>query len=280
MSVSKKDHIALPAQTLRRFREPAEKDFFYLDVKSGIIDCKGPNAYQKQKGYYQENYDAEVRKLENVLGKVTDIVTAIAENDEQDAQYDREWLKDFIIALIALQIHRRPELKDAGMDAGRLSNLIINIEAFMFQSGIINNEVINRANKYRQMLVSERAKRNFFYERTDMRLPRIVEKLGLHELGATFVKVPKSFQTTFLLTPYHFIQAGKSWIFTITPRLAIALLPIERFNEDSRECGIWEVNQEGDLDLLIPSCIRMTKQSAPPHLIGERYTLAKARALL
>jgi|GEM_PF-4909299 len=209
MAHSKKDHIALPAQTLRRFREAGKDNFFYIDVKSGVIGNKGPSSYQRQRGYYQESYDADVRKLEDMLAKVSDKIATILEED-QDAQYDREWLKHFVISLIAMQTHRRPELKDAAMETDRLNNLINAVETSMFKSGIINNEAINRTNKLRKMFDSEKTMRDFFYERTDMSLPNIVEKLGLRKLGATFIKVPKGFQTTFLLTPYHYFKAGKA----------------------------------------------------------------------
>jgi hypothetical protein len=280
MTRPKKDHIALPAQTLRRFRETGTDDFWYIDVSTGRIDHKGPSIYQKRRGYYQEDYDSQVRTLEDCLGKVADIVIPIAENHEQDAAYDREWLKNFAIALIAMQIHRRPELKDAAMETERLTELINALEASMCQLGIRNIEVINKAGKYREMLHSEKAKRDFFYERTDIRLPNIVEKLGLHTLGATLIKVPQEMKTTFLLTPYHFIPCGKAWLFTIAPRMAIALLPAERFDDRSSLCGIWEVDDEKTMDLLVLQGIKLAKQSKPPHLIGERFTLEKVKSRL
>ena len=279
MSNSKKDHIALPAQTLRRFRENGEPDFAFIDVTTGAIGTEGPSKYQRIKGYYQEDYDSKVRVLEDKLGKVADSIIQIAESNE-DALYDRESLKDFVITLIAMQSHRRPELKDAAMEADRLTKLIDDLEISMLRMGIINKKVVNRADEYREMLKSEKTMRDYYYERTDMKLPRIVQKLGLYKLGATFMKVPNDIQTTFLLTPFHYIQSGQGWFFTITPRLAIALLPINRFDDTGEQAGIWEVGDEQNMDILLEHCIKMAKQCNPPHLIGERYTLEKVKKLI
>ena len=283
MSCKKKDHIALPNATLSKFVESGKTTFSYIDLTNGDIKTKGPSMYEKEKGYYLEYFDNICQYFETWIGNSRKTISSV-DSSTNNLIYDRDELKQIIVELISLQWIRRKELIETIMDADKGNERISQIESDMFNSGRINASVINKIHEYRNMLANDKQKRDYFYSNADKRMAELEQTLlnqGLDGLRATIVKIPDSIKATFLLTPYHFIMSKNMCFFVLEPRYSLALFPPKAFEPEGREtCGIWEMSNESDVEVLIPICIEMAKNCTPTHLIGEEYMLKKIQQYL
>jgi hypothetical protein len=259
-----KDHIAIPKATLKRFADETER-FSYIDVcnENGQIRSASPKTYfgstcnnADTAGYYEESFDKEfVQKFERTLGIVAkwsesigDVIDDKSEDECDWLRHDREWLKRFALNVVTLQTERR--LADSVVSGNKP------LRDFFF----------GRVTKGR------------LSETSDSLKAVIEEELG--DSGAAIVRIAPKIRTTFLLTPFHYIQSGKCIFLTLAPRFAIALLPIKYFSSDNRQCEIWELSDEELIRDLIPASIIMAKHSELPHLIGERHTLSQVFDIL
>lgn len=166
------------------------------------------------------------------------------------------------------------------MDPVKLNERIAAIEVSAIRTGKITKEMIERKNRLLEILKTQKGRRDFYYARTHIKLQPFFKRFVMDKHEATVIKVPDNIQTTFLLTPFHFIKSGEDWLFTISPRLAIALLPSGNFNDSSVKDGIWKVDSEETMEILLESAIQMAIHCNDQHLIGERYTLEKVKTLI
>lgn len=299
-----KDHIALPKSTLRRFVEEGKQHFYYIDVfkNDGKILTARPKSYygsasnDNTEGYYPEAFDKNfVQKYETDLGKIAkwakNICNSVSAGTSSPCDLtanDRSWLRQFCLEFITLQTERRfgDSVVKENVESGCIENII---EQFMslYKEGKVGIEVAERAQKMQSLSKNEKQLRDFLFENVTKKrfyesVKNLDTKIQKHHggLDASIVHIPPSVKTTFLLTPFHLIQTGKSFFVPMSPRLAIALLPPKYFDEYNTECQITEINDEDFIKNLIKPSIKMARESVLPHLIGEQYTLKHALMLL
>lgn len=271
------DHIAIPNSTLRRFREQGKHTFSYLNMKDMRIYDRGPSTYQKIEGYYRNDFDKVCQRLETFMGKFNKSVADI-HNSNMDCAYDKDQLKSLAIDLLALQTMRRPELYKSVMNPAVVIPKINYFESEYARIGRLSYSTVEIANELRGVFATDNRMRNFFYGMpfADMR-EVFSDKLHFEKFTAIINYIPTEIIATFLLTPFHYIKHGDCYIFTLSPRCAIALIPNNIYQEMGiGDVGITTVADEQNVLCLIPPAIEATDYCENKHLIGERYTLEKA----
>lgn len=278
---NKKDHIALPASTLKRFREAGQDDFYYLDLETAQIYHKGPTMYQKQKGYYQKEFDDVCHRIETLMGDIFKHFESLYSNGG-GYSYDSEALKSMAIDMIALQTARRPELVERVTAPDDVLQKIDERVIYHALTGRLTYQAAEVALNLRKMFKSSKGRRDFFYNTSFDRMRAILIHEGqLVNYSAMIHAIPRNIPATYLLTPYHYFIYSGCYIITISPRYAIALIPTEAFTRLNYTEGMAIlVADENNVIKLIPSAIEATTPCVKKHLIGERYMLNKVKEYL
>lgn len=272
----KKDHIALPHSTLKRFREPGEENFFYIDLANNRIDKKGPSVYQKQNGYYQKEFDDICQRIETLMGVIHTEIDKLYKS-KGGSFYTNDYLLSIAIDIITLQTVRRPESFETVTKPDVVINKLNEGVAAHAAAGNLTPKLVDTANMYREILTTTKKRRNFFYERSFEEMKKIQEGL-LQSCSATILAIHENVTATYLLTPYHFFIYDDCFVITLSPRYAIVLMPNDKYTAlNFREDMAILITDESDVLSLIPSAIEATSPCAKKHLIGERYMLNRVR---
>ena len=273
---NKKDHIAIPAATLKWFRESGEDDFYYLDLQSRRICKKGPSMYQKQKGYYQKEFDDVCQSIEKLMGDIRAHIDTLYKTNG-GYSYDSDLLKSMAIDILALQTARRPELLQNIMEHDVLKKEIYRRVIGNTLSGKLTIQEFKVARGLCKMAATPKGRRDFFYRRQFKRMRTILLEVGqLHDYSAMIHVIPESIKATYLLTPFHYSIYCGCYIITLSPRYAIALTPKTAFDQlQIREGMAILVADESNVLRLIQSAIEATIPCEQKHIIGERYMLKK-----
>ena len=277
----KKDHIALPDSTLKRFRESGEEDFFYVDLSNNQIYKKGPSTYQKRKGYYQKGFDDVCQRIETLMGNIHKEIDNLYKSNGGDF-YTNEYLKSIAIDIVALQTSRRPELLESVTEPDPLLKTLNEIVVNHAIKGKLTPKTVKIANTYREILATPKNRRDYFYKTSFEEMITIITDAGqMNDYSAIIHTIPETNPATYLLTPYHFFIYSDCYIITLSPRYAIALMPNSVFKAlDIREGMAILVADEDDVLRLIPAALEATSPCVQKHLIGERYMLNKVQEYL
>lgn len=277
----KKDHIALPASTLKRFREHGEEDLFYLDLNNGQIHKKGPSIYQKHYGYYQQEFDDVCQSIETLMGKIHGNIDILYKSNGGDF-YTSEYLKSISIDILALQTIRRPELLENVTKPDVALKKIDEIIISHAMRGRLTPKVVDTAHMYRKIFSTPKNRRDFFYKTSFEETKKIFVDVGqIQNYSAIIHAIPDVISATYLLTPYHYFIYCDCYIITLSPRYAIALMPNVAFKAlNIREGMAIKVADESNVLRLIPAAIEATSPCVQKHLIGERYMLNKVKEYL
>ncbi len=274
----KKDHIALPASTLKRFREHGEEDLFYLDLNNGQIHKKGPSIYQKHSGYYQKEFDDVCQSIETLIGKIHKDIDILNKSHGGDF-YSSDYLKSISIDILTLQTVRRPEFLENVTKPDVTLKKIDEIVVSHAMAGKLTSKVVDTANMFRRISSAPKNRRDFFYKTPFEAMKKIfIDVVEIQNYSAIINVIPEDIPATYLLTPYHYFIYCDCYIITLSPRYAIVLMPYVAYKAlNCREGMAIKVADESDVLRLIPAAIEATSPCVQKHLIGERYMLNKVK---
>ncbi len=235
--IQKKDHLILPYSTLRRF-EDEKHEIAVLDLNSFDdvkVEQRRPKSYHTKANYFIPEYDSEVKERERLIGIIyTKIRKAI---DEIEAGYapserlNRDELRQQIIDLATIEFHRLAIVDDGKLQQYREQQQKRNDEEDLrlFKSGTMTKERIAYSTNFRDRAKALESFRS--YAQNILGTENEVFIKLYKSFDSIVLYVPKSADYGFWLPPFHFIGNECFLIFIISPRIALAVYPVDAMKE-------------------------------------------------
>ena len=275
------DHIILPKATLKRFMDAKTKKINYLDLSDPekiTIRERFPRSFHTEPNYYNPEYDAVTKIYETKLGEYHKRITDICKYGVEP-QIDAQKLKADILNIVNIQFQRT-----AMADDNLLKKLLAKINddytktsMLYLRQGIYPPEFLKNKQKFDEVC-QDIHKARCYVQRImlNQKNPHILKQY--ENFVPHILIIPDTINSTFILSPQHFVPTSDSVRIVLSPRTALALYPIQLPQSE----GLIKYLSRDEVDILAPrtieSALLMVKSFR--QVIGEESYLNAIKSKL
>ncbi|KNY29538.1 hypothetical protein [Pseudobacteroides cellulosolvens] len=224
--IQQNDHIIIPKSTLRRFVDDKTQRIYCLKLSDSdkiTITNHYPKSFHTEPNFYNPEFDDIVKRYETLIGKwYKTIMDAINNTTIEFLITNRsDELKQDIIELITIQFHRSvladKKLLTQYIEQGK--KRYESSSAHFFRSGRIPQDfLINKQSLFNNNIDQVR-----YCSQNILGQPNEAIKKTYKEFIPYICYIPNEIDSTFLLTPQHFVPNDEFARFILSPRLALVL---------------------------------------------------------
>lgn len=264
------DHIILPKATLKRFADSKTNKIKYLDLSNPenlLIKEAFPKTFHTKTNFYNPEYDNIVKRYETMIGKYNKSISDIGMRNE-NFKLDEKQMKKDIIDIITIQFDRIV-LADDNFLNKLLAQFRENYQTeslSYFRSGSVSKEFLDRKQKFEQASKDINAFR-YYAQGIIGQSNEVIQKI-YEKFFPCILIVPDESNSSFVLSPQHFVATDTFVRIVISPRIALALYPVK--NE-----RIIKYLTKEEVDWLIPRAIEsaLAINSDFRQIVGEENYL-------
>ena len=264
------DHIILPKATLKRFADSKTNKIKYLDLSNPenlSIKEAFPRSFHTKTNFYNPVYDNIVKRYETMIGKYNKSISDICMRNE-NFKLDEKQMKKDIIDIITIQFDRIV-LADDNFLNKLLAQFRENYQTeslSYFRSGSVSKEFLDRKQKFEQASKDINAFR-YYAQGIIGQSNEVIQKI-YEKFFPCILIVPDESNSSFVLSPQHFVATDTFVRIVISPRIALALYPVK--NE-----RIIKYLTKEEVDWLIPRAIEsaLAINSDFRQIVGEENYL-------
>lgn len=264
------DHIILPKATLKRFADSKTSKIKYLDLSNPenlSIKEAFPRSFHTKTNFYNPVYDNIVKRYETMIGKYNKSISDICMRNE-NFKLDEKQMKKDIIDIITIQFDRIV-LADDNFLNKLLAQFRENYQTeslSYFRSGSVSKEFLDRKQKFEQASKDINAFR-YYAQGIIGQSNEVIQKI-YEKFFPCILIVPDGSNSSFVLSPQHFVATDTFVRIVISPRIALALYPVK--NE-----RIIKYLTKEEVDWLIPRAIEsaLAINSDFRQIVGEENYL-------
>lgn len=264
------DHIILPKATLKRFADSKTNKIKYLDLSNPenlSIKEAFPRSFHTKTNFYNPVYDNIVKRYETMIGKYNKSISDICMRNE-NFKLDEKQMKKDIIDIITIQFDRIV-LADDNFLNKLLAQFRENYQTeslSYFRSGSVSKEFLDRKQKFEQASKDINAFR-YYAQGIIGQSNEVIQKI-YEKFFPCILIVPDESNSSFVLSPQHFVATDTFVRIIISPRIALALYPVK--NE-----RIIKYLTKEEVDWLIPRAIEsaLAINSDFRQIVGEENYL-------
>lgn len=264
------DHIILPKATLKRFADSKTNKIKYLDLSNPenlSIKEAFPRSFHTKTNFYNPVYDNIVKRYETMIGKYNKSISDICMRNE-NFKLDEKQMKKDIIDIITIQFDRIV-LADDNFLNKLLAQFRENYKTeslSYFRSGSVSKEFLDRKQKFEQASKDINAFR-YYAQGIIGQSNEVIQKI-YEKFFPCILIVPDESNSSFVLSPQHFVATDTFVRIIISPRIALALYPVK--NE-----RIIKYLTKEEVDWLIPRAIEsaLAINSDFRQIVGEENYL-------
>lgn len=264
------DHIILPKATLKRFADSKTNKIKYLDLSNPenlSIKEAFPRSFHTKTNFYNPVYDNIVKRYETMIGKYNKSISDICMRNE-NFKLDEKQMKKDIIDIITIQFDRIV-LADDNFLNKLLAQFRENYKTeslSYFRSGSVSKEFLDRKQKFEQASKDINAFR-YYAQGIIGQSNEVIQKI-YEKFFPCILIVPDESNSSFVLSPQHFVATDTFVRIVISPRIALALYPVK--NE-----RIIKYLTKEEVDWLIPRAIEsaLAINSDFRQIVGEENYL-------
>lgn len=224
------DHIILPKSTLRRFADPVTKKIKYLDLSNPEnISIKKifPKSFNTKPSYYIPEYDNIIKEYETMIGNYFKSITDAHENN-LDIQVDAQQLKEDVLDIVNIQFQRSIIADNENLEKlkEQLKEQYNKESLFYLSQGIYPEGFLKRKDEFNQSSKDSDTFR-YYVQKNIFKLREKNQKIidTYKNFVPHILIIPDNINSTFILSPQHFVPMEKTVRIIISPRIALSLYP-------------------------------------------------------
>ncbi len=267
------DHIILPKATLKRFANPETNNIKYLDLsnpESISIKEKYPRSFHTKPNYYIPEYDNIVQKYESMIGEYYKLISDAYKNN-LDIKINEQQLKTDILDIMNIQFQRTVIADDESLNKllEQFKEQHKRESLFFIRLGIYPKEFQDRKHKFDQASKDINTFRYYAQSILGQKNQKILETY--RNFVPRILIIPDKINSTFILSPQHFVSIEKSVRIIISPRIALSLYPTSLTKENE----LIKYLTKEEVDSLVPRTIEsaLSLTNSFRQIIGEENYL-------
>lgn len=222
------DHIILPRATLKRFADSKTKKIKYLDLSNPeaiTIRDRFPRSFHTELNYYNSEYDAVTKKYETKLGEYYKRITDVYKHGAE-FRIDAQTLRSDILEIIDIQ-YQRTIMADDDLLKKLLEKIREDYKRtslFCLKQGTYPPEFLKNKQNFDEVCKDiHKARRYVQRILLNQKNPNILKQYG--NFIPHILIIPDSINSTFVLSPQHFVPISDGVRIVLSPRTALALYP-------------------------------------------------------
>lgn len=270
--VQQRDHVILPKATLMRFVDCKTKKISCLNFSDSCnltIRRKFPKSYHAEMNFYNPEFDDTVKYYETLIGNLNKLITdKININSNLNPLIDPDKLKKDMLELITIQYHRSvladPEQLLQFIEVKKKRYERQSLE--LLRKGALSKEFVNK-----KILFQDKSKDiiqyRYYIQHILGQRNNNIEKTYAN-FSPYILHIPSHVNSTFTLSPQHFVPNDEFARFVLSPRLALALYPQKNMKQ------VITLSKD-DADLLVIRTIESALSMSTEYreIIGEETQL-------
>lgn len=268
-----KDHIILPKATLKRFANPVTNKITCLDLSNpddiSIIQ-KFPDSFHTKPNYYIPEYDDRVKIYETRIGEYFKKIKDCNKNIS-NIKIDAQQLKTDILDIMNIQFQRSIIADDEN-----LSKLLEHFKEqhrqeslFFIRKGIYPKEFQEQKQKFDQ--ASKDLETFRYYAQAILGQKNEIILETYRKFVPHILIIPDNINSTFILSPQHFVSIGGAMRIILSPRIALSLYPTSLTPKNE----LVKYLTKEEVDFLVPRTIEsaLSMTTSYRQVIGEESYL-------
>lgn len=222
-----KDHIILPKATLKRFANPDTNKITCLDLSNpddiSIIQ-KFPSSFHTKPNYYIPKYDDRVKIYETRIGEYFKLIKDYNTNNS-NIKIDVQQLKTDILDIINIQFQRSVIADDAFLNKllEHFKEQYRQESLFFIRQGIYPKEFQERKQNFDKASKNIETFRYYAQAILGQKNEKILE--AYRNFVPHILIIPDNINSTFILSPQHFVSIGGAVRIILSPRITLSLYP-------------------------------------------------------
>lgn len=224
------DHIILPKSTLKRFTNPVTKKIKYLDLSNPeniSIEEIFPKSFHTKPNYYISEYDNIIKEYETMLGNYFKSITDAHENN-LDIQVDAQQLKEDVLDIVNIQFQRSIIADNENLEKlkEQLKEQYNKESLFYLSQGIYPEGFLKRKDEFNQSSKDSDTFR-YYVQKNIFKLREKNQKIidTYKNFVPHILIIPDNINSTFILSPQHFVPNEQTVRIILSPRIALSLYP-------------------------------------------------------